>query len=131
MDKLYWGTGQFVLGIVSGTTQVAVYAIAMQFMIMYMNFSVAISGVMLPKVTMMVASKVPVAELSNLMTRIGRLQYLVVGYICTMFFLVGREFITLWAGPDYLGAYPIVVLLMLALMIPLLQNVGIFYSSGH
>ncbi|MCQ5209796.1 oligosaccharide flippase family protein [Megasphaera massiliensis] len=125
MDKIYWGTGQFVLGIVSGTVQVAVYAIAMQFMIMYMNFSVAISGVMLPKVTMMVAGKVPVSELSKLMTRIGRLQYLVVGYICTMFFLVGREFITLWAGPDYLGAYPIVVLLMLALMIPLLQNVGI------
>ena len=125
MDKVYWGTGQFVLGIVSGTTQVAVYAIAMQFMIMYMNFSTAISGVMLPKVTMMVANKVDASELSKLMTRIGRLQYLVVGYICVMFFLVGRQFIYLWAGPDYIKAYPIVVLLMLALMIPLLQNVGI------
>lgn len=125
MDKVYWGTGQFVLGIVSGTMQVAVYAIAMQFMIMYMNFSTAISGVMLPKVTMMVANKVDVSELSKLMTRIGRLQYLVIGYICVMFFLVGRQFIHLWAGPDYIGAYPIVVLLMLALMIPLLQNVGI------
>ncbi len=125
MDKVYWGTGQFVLGIVSGTTQVAVYAIAMQFMIMYMNFSTAISGVMLPKVTMMVANKVDASELSKLMTRIGRLQYLIVGYICVMFFLVGRQFIHLWAGPDYIGAYPIVVLLMLALMIPLLQNVGI------
>lgn len=125
MDKVYWGTGQFVLGIVSGTAQVAVYAIAMQFMIMYMNFSTAISGVMLPKVTMMVANKVDASELSKLMTRIGRLQYLIVGYICVMFFLVGRQFIHLWAGPDYIGAYPIVVLLMLALMIPLLQNVGI------
>lgn len=125
MDKIYWGSGQFVLGIVSGTKQVAVYAIAMQFMMMYMNFSTAISGVMLPKVTMMVANKVQVSELSQLMTRIGRLQYLVVGYIFVMFFLVGRQFINLWAGANYIEAYPIVVLLMIALMIPLLQNVGI------
>lgn len=125
MDKIYWGSGQFVLGIVSGTEQVAIYAIAMQFMMMYMNFSTAISGVMLPKVTMMVTNKVHISELSWLMTRIGRLQYLVVGYIFVMFFLVGRQFISLWAGSDYLEAYPIIMLLMFALMIPLVQNVGV------
>lgn len=125
MDKIYWGTGQFVLGIVSGTMQVAIYAIAMQFMMMYMNFSTAISGVMLPKVTMMVTNKASAGELTELMTRIGRLQYLVIGYIFAMFILVGREFIQLWAGPSYLSAYPMVILLMAALLIPLLQNVGI------
>lgn len=125
MDKVYWGTGQFVLGIVSGTVQVAIYAIAMQFMMMYMNFSTAISGVMLPKVTMMVTSKAPISELSQLMTRIGRLQYIVVGYIFVMFFLVGKQFIQLWAGENYEAAYPIVLLLMFAMLIPLLQNVGI------
>ena len=125
MDKIYWGTGQFVLGIVSGTLQVAIYAIAMQFMMMYMNFSTAISGVMLPKVTMMVTSKVPISELSKLMLRIGRLQYIVVGYIFVMFLLVGRQFIQLWAGKNYESAYPIVLVLMFAMLIPLLQNVGI------
>lgn len=125
MDKIYWGTGQFVLGIVSGTMQVAIYAIAMQFMMMYMNFSSAISGVMLPKVTMMVTNKASAKELTELMTRIGRLQYLVVGYIFVMFILVGKEFIELWAGPAYVSAYPIVLLLMAALLTPLIQNVGI------
>lgn len=125
MDKIYWGTGQFVLGIVSGTMQVAIYAIAMQFMMMYMNFSTAISGVMLPKVTMMVTNNASSKELTELMTRIGRLQYLVIGYIFVMFILVGKEFIQLWAGPSYVSAYPIVLLLMAALLIPLLQNVGI------
>ena len=125
MDKVYWGTGQFVLGIVSGTIQVAIYAIAMQFMMMYMNFSTAISSVILPKVTMMVAKHVKVSELTELMIRIGRLQYLLVGYIFIMFILVGSEFIQLWAGPAYLTAYPIVILLMAALLIPLVQNVGI------
>lgn len=125
MDKIYWGSGQFVLGIVSGTMEVAVYAIAMQFMMMYMNFSTAVSSVMLPKVTMMVARHAPVSELTELMIRIGRLQYLLVGYIFVMFALVGRDFIRLWAGEGYAEAYPIVLLLMAALLIPLVQNVGI------
>ena len=125
MDKVYWGTGQFVLGMISGTVQVAIYAIAMQFMMMYMSLSTAISGVMLPKVTMMVAGHESTEALTALMIRVGRLQYLVVGFIFTMFMLVGRQFIYLWAGPSYESAYPIVLLLMGALAIPLIQNVGI------
>lgn len=125
MDKIYWGTGQFVLGIVSGTVQVAIYAIAMQFMMMYMNFSTAISGVLLPKVTMMVADGADADELTKLMIRVGRLQYYVVGYIFVMFLLVGDMFIGLWAGEEYQAAYPIVLLLMGAMLIPLVQNVGI------
>ena len=125
MDKIYWGTGQFVLGIVSGTMQVAVYAIAMQFMMMFMNFSCAISGVLLPKVTMMVTNHASAKELTSLMIRIGRLQYLVVGYLFVMFLLVGEDFIRLWAGEGYIAAYPIVLLLMAAMLVPLVQNVGI------
>lgn len=125
MDKIYWGSGQFVLGIVSGTIQVAIYAVAMQFMMMYMNLSTAISGVMLPKVTMMVANNATSKELSDLMIRIGRLQFLVVGFIFAMFVVVGESFIELWAGSEYLSVHSIVILLMFALLIPLIQNVGI------
>lgn len=125
MDKIYWGSGQFILGIVSGTLQVAIYAVAMQFMMMYMHISTAVSGVFLPKVTMMVAQNTTVDELSALMTRIGRLQFIIVGFILSMFVVIGDKFILLWAGEGYLEAYPIIVLLMLALTIPLIQNIGI------
>ena len=125
MDKVYWGSGQFILGIVSGTVQVAIYAVAMQFMNMYMQFSVAISGVILPKITMMVAKGTTPRELTDLMIKIGRLQFIVVSYIIVMFFLVGKEFLYLWAGEEYLSAYPIILLLMASLFIPLIQNAGI------
>ena len=125
MDKIYWGTGQFILGIVSGTIQVAIYAIAMQFMGMYMQFSNAISGVLLPKVTMMVANGTTKIELTNLMIKIGRLQYIIIGYILVMFFLIGKEFIYLWAGENYLSAYPMILILMIGLLIALVQNAGI------
>lgn len=125
MDKIYWGTGQFVLGIVSGTIQVAIYAIAMQFMQMYINLSTAFSSVLLPKVTMMVARGADAFELTALMIRVGRLQYFIVGYFFVMFLVIGDKFIELWAGADYLSAYPIVLILMGVMIIPLVQNVGI------
>lgn len=125
MDKIYWGTGQFILGMVSGTIQVAIYAIAMQFMNMYMQFSNAISGVLLPKVTMMVANGATKIELTNLMVKIGRLQYIIISYILVIFFLVGKEFIYLWVGENYLSAYIMILILMISLFIPLIQNVGV------
>lgn len=51
MDRIYWSTGQFVLGAYVGTAAVAVFAVAIQLEHMYMSFSTAISGVFLPKVT--------------------------------------------------------------------------------
>ena len=119
------GNWSIYLGMVSGTIQVAIYAIAMQFMNMYMQFSCAISGVLLPKVTMMVANGATKIELTNLMIKIGRLQYIVIGYILVMFFLVGKEFIYLWAGENYLSAYLMVLILMIGLLIALVQNAGI------
>ena len=57
MDRIYWSTGQFILGIYRGAVAIAVYAVAIQLQSIYMLFSTAISGVFLPKVTAMVAKK--------------------------------------------------------------------------
>ena len=125
MDKLYYSTGQFVLGMVSGTIQVAIYAVAMQFIMMNMQFSCAISGVLLPKVTMMVEQGADNRTLTDMMIRIGRLQYIIVFGIFSLFVAVGQDFIFLWAGAEYSSAYWIVMLIMLSQVTPLIQNLGI------
>lgn len=125
MDKIYWETGQFILGMISGTIQVAIYAIAMQFMNMYIQFSNAIGSILLPKVTMMVVNGATKIELTNLMIKIGRVQYIIISYILIIFFLVGKEFIYLWVGEAYLSAYLMILILMIGLLIELIQNAGI------
>ncbi len=125
VDKIYWSTGQFILGIVSGTALVAVYAIAMQLNTMYMMFSTAVSGVLLPKITMMVANNASDDELSQIMIKIGRVQYVVMALILSGFVLYGQAFINLWAGSNYSDAYLIVLLVMVPITVPLIQNVGI------
>lgn len=125
MDKLYWSTGQFILGIVSGTTQVAVYSIAVQIITIYSSFSTAITSVMLPRITIMVTNKISNDELSNVMIKISRLQYIILSYILCIFIICGKAFIFFWAGKEYENAYYIVVLLMSSLFISLIQTVGI------
>ncbi len=125
MDRIYWSTGQFVLGAFVGTAAVAVFAVAIQLQNMYMSFSTAISGVFLPKVTAMVTNEKSPKEISDLFIRTGRIQYIVMAYILTGFILFGKQFINLWAGPGYEDTYIISLLFFIPLTIPLIQNLGV------
>lgn len=125
MDRIYWSTGQFVLGALVSTTAVAIFAIAIQLEGMYMQFSTAIVSVFLPKVTGMVARNNSPKEISNLFIRTGRVQYIVIALILTGFIIFGQDFINLWAGPEYDDAYVITLLFFIGLAIPLIQNLGI------
>ncbi|MCH3923928.1 MAG: oligosaccharide flippase family protein [Bacteroidales bacterium] len=125
MDKIYWNTGQFVLGVVKGTTAIAIYALAIQLQGMYMSFSSAISGVFLPKITSMVAKNAPNSEISNLFIKTGRIQYIVMSYILVGFIIFGFDFINVWAGNKYRDAYIICLIFFIPLTVPLIQNIGI------
>ncbi len=125
MDRIYWSTGQFVLGIYSGSIAVAVYAVAIQLEHIYMSFSTAISGVFLPKVTAMVTRRNDYKAVSDLFIKTGRIQYIIMVFILTGFILFGQQFIELWAGPGYEDSYFIALLFFVPLTIPLIQNLGI------
>ena len=125
MDRIYWSTGQFVLGAVVGTAAVAVFAVAIQLQHMYMQFSTAISSVFLPKVTGMVTTGNDNKAISDLFIRTGRIQYIIMAFILSGFIVFGRQFIALWAGPGYEDAYVITILFFVSLLIPLIQNLGV------
>lgn len=126
MDKINWNIDEFTLGIVSGTVAVAIYSVAGKLAQMYLNFSTAISGVLLPKVTQMEARNASDEEFSNVFIKTGRIQYLILAVIITGFVLFGQEFINImWVGPEYSEAYLMTCILMIPLTIPLIQNVGL------
>lgn len=125
MDRIYWSTGQFVLGAFAGTAVVAVFAVAIQLQHMYMSFSTAISGVFLPKVTAMTVKDCDGKSISDLFIKTGRIQYCVMILVLTGFFLFGKQFILLWAGEGYDEAYTIAMLFFVPLTVPLIQNLGI------
>ena len=125
IDRIYWSTGQFVLGAKVGTVAVAIFAVAIQLQQMYMAFSTAISGVFLPKVTAMVARGAQNSEISDIFIRVGRIQYIVISLLLYGFMVFGRAFIELWAGEEYSEAFVVTLLFFIGLTIPLIQNMGI------
>lgn len=125
MDRVYWSSGQFVLGAVAGTTAVSVFAVAIQMGSMYLQFSTAISSVFLPKVTSMVTKNAKDVERSDLFIRTGRIQNLIMSLILFGFIVFGRQFIYLWIGKDYSEAYIMTLAVFISLYTPLIQNMGI------
>ena len=125
IDKINWSVDSFVLGTVSGTIAVAIYAVAANFNTMYLNFSTAISGVLLPRVSKMEANEAKDEEFTEIFIKTGRIQYIIMALIITGFIIFGKQFIETLFGTDYTMAYYIACILMIPVTIPLIQNVGL------
>lgn len=125
VDKVNWSVDQTILGMVSGTVAVSIYSVAATLNQLFINLSTAISGVMLPKVTKMIANKATNEELTNEMIKVGRIQFYVIFLMVTGLIFFGKEFIIWWVGKDFIDAYYVALWLIIPISFPLIQNIGL------
>lgn len=124
VSRFYSSVGQIVLGIYRGASAVAIYALAIQLKSLFASFSTALNSVLLPKMTVL-AAKADDKEISNLFTRISRLQYFVMSFILVGFIIFGKEFIIFWGGKEYVQTYYISLIILVPFSFDLISNVGI------
>lgn len=132
-DQIFWRSDQIIIAACSGTADVALYSIASTVVNAYIQFSNGISFVFLPKLTKLVAagnngdvdSESVNKEMNSLFIKVGRIQFCIVSFIFTAFVVFGKQFIVLWAGPEYLNAYYVVIIFMIAMFMPLIQNIAV------
>lgn len=125
VDKINWSIDQFVLGAVSGTIAVSIYSVANQINTLFVNLSNSISGVMLPKISKMIAKKATPEELTEEMIKVGRIQVYIIFLMVSGLIIFGKKFIILWVGKTYISSYYCLLFLSVPLAIPLIQNLGI------
>lgn len=125
IDQINWTVDTTILGIVSGTAATAIYGVGSQIHRYYMTISTSISGVFVPQINRIVARGEGDDSLTRLFTRVGRIQFMLLMLVLTGFIFVGEPFIEAWGGGEYEGAYPIALLLMAPVTVPLIQNLGI------
>ena len=125
IDQINWTVDTTILGIVSGTAATAIYGVGSQLHRYYMTISTSISGVFVPQINRIVARGEGDESLTKLFTRVGRIQFMLLMLVMTGFIFVGEPFIEAWGGGEYEGAYPIALLLMGPVTVPLIQNLGI------
>ena len=113
-----------------GTEEVAICAVAYTIYQYYMMFSTAISGVFTPRIhTVINETKSDLLlqkeRLTGIFIRVGRVQFLILALISSGFLFFGKSFIYYWAGEGYEEAYYVILILMFAVTVPLIQNIGI------
>jgi len=125
IDQVNWTVDTTILGIVRGTTATAIYGVGSQIHNYYMTISTSVSSVFIPQINRIVARHEGDWALTDLFTRVGRIQFMLLMLVLTGFIFAGKPFIEAWGGPEYGDAYYIALLLMVPVTIPLIQNLGI------
>lgn len=114
-----------LLGAFSGPAAVAVFSISVQIRSVFYSLSITMSSVFIPLINQIVAESDDNTILTDLMARVGRYQAMLYCWVLGGFILLGRFFIDRWAGAEFSGAYPLIVVMVIPLIIPLTQNTGI------
>ena len=112
-----------VLGILSNSTEIAIFAMGLSLEGMIYTLSSAINGLFLPTVSRMVYNEKR-DELLNLMIRVGRIQLFIFGLIFSGFFIFGKQFLHLWVGDEFLPVYWVLILLILVNFVGLTQRIA-------
>lgn len=114
-----------ILGVISGEVAVATYSVGYQLSSYIQQIPGIVTSVFFPKVTMKITRGASLDEMSELMIKVGRIQYYIIFLLCSGFCLFGKEFIFLWAGDKYGAAYWIVLALILSAAIPNMQSMPV------
>lgn len=125
VDSIYNNTDQVILGSVSGTIAVSIYAVAARVSSINTSFSTTISGLFFPRITKTLEEEDGSKKVSDIFIKVSRIQLYIMALIMFGFIVFGKQFILLWVGNNYISAYYIILLLMVPAIIPLTQNIGI------
>lgn len=112
-----------VIGAIRGAELVTVYSFGITIFSMYEQLSTSISGVMLPTVTERIKNDDTGKSIQDLVVRVGRVQFALLGAAAVGFTILGKEFIMLWLGEGFEDVYIIVLILMIPSLFELCVNV--------
>lgn len=115
-----------ILGVFSGSSQIAIFSIGMTIEGYAYTLSTALSGLFLPKVTNLVygVSNDSGKKLESLMIQVGRVQLFIIGAIFSIFITLGKDFVILWMGKGFENAYIVAILLIAPLVVIVTQEIA-------
>lgn len=125
IEQINWSMDKLILGRVSGTNSVAIYAVGGQIVQLYRTVCGAIRSVFVPQINDMVVNRVDMQTLTKLFAKLGRVIYCVCFLIVSGFTVFGREFIRYWAGEGYDNSYIVALAMMIPLIVAIIEGPGI------
>ena len=93
-----------ILGAISNTNEIALFAPANALEGYFYSFAAAINGLFLARISRHIA-KDEEHKITSLAIKVGRYQLILLGSVFMAFIAAGQEFIVLWMGDEFNGAY--------------------------
>lgn len=106
-----------ILGITSGSSEVAVFSMGVTIHGYTYSLTGAISGLFMARVTKYkFSNRHGLNDIEELMIKVGRIQVLVLGAILSVFLITGKEFVLLWLGNQFSDTFMVALLIMIPLI---------------
>ena len=125
VDQLNSNVDKFLLGRLSGTIAVALYSVGFNLKNYYITVSWIVPEMFVPEANRLAIDGNKDKELTNVFTKVGKFNNYLMLLVLSGFFLVGRQFVTLWVGSEYDISYFAGLILMIAGYIPAVQTLGV------
>lgn len=124
MQRFTHSLAPTVLGMTAGSIEIAIHAPAVTLEQYFYTIASAVNGLFLPKVSRIIADKKEDTDLLPLMVKVGRYQTALLGLVFIGFVCVGKDFMTLWMGEEYIKAYYCAVILLFPTLLSSSQQIG-------
>ncbi len=126
VDQINWSIDKYIIARFYGAASVAVYSLGASLNTYYVTISSTISNVFSPRINKMVSAQTDNKSLTDLMIKVGRIQFFVLSLVLSGIVFFGEYFIVgYYAGTGYEESYKIVLILCTPVTIPLIQNMGL------
>lgn len=112
-----------LLGMLANSAEISLFSLGMSIEGMVWVLSSALNGLFLPKVSRL-SHQGDAKAITDLMIRVGRIQFYIISLIFFGFVILGQDFLYLWVGEKFHNTYFVVLLLIGTNIVSLTQNVA-------
>ena len=116
-----------ILGIFSGTEEIAIFSIASALDSYILVFASALNGLFLPKISLYLNKNSKEKLTGRLMIKVGRFQVMLIGFLTLGLFLLGKDFIYLWVGSNFAKSYYVLLCLVFPTFLFSILQLGTTY----
>lgn len=114
-----------ILGITTGSADIAVFSVAMSIEGYVWSFASVFGSMFLPRVSKLIYGDKPDPNaIQELMIKVGRIQFVILGAIVSIFLVAGKDFFLNWVGLDFERSYLIALFLIVPGLITIPQSIA-------
>lgn len=123
---LFWNADNFIIGVYLSSSAIAIYSIGTQISSLFFAISIIVSDVIMPGLVKQVTDNASNTDLTLEMIKIGRIKLIILALPVIGFIFLGKEFIILWVGKEYIIAYWIALLVIIPSTIAGVFDAGLY-----